>query len=412
LVFQLTKRLPSAKAEKPGDEDVFRELGELLRRVPKVRLNPAALFALSLMLFVALGVVGSSSSLAGMVCLVAVLALHEAGHALAMRLFGYQDVRIFFVPFLGAATAGRKTLAPVWQQAVVLLAGPVPGLLLGLLLRGLDPPWLSAAPELAPLLIGLNALNLIPVDPLDGGRLAGLLLFGERDKLRILVSTALAVTFTVLLRLEAVLQGAIVGAATATQLERWRVATLAERLRRSPGLAVEALPADLESATEPTLRELLAAARTLENKKTRGSAKLLAGAALGRMRLLIEMLRARPIAPGVAVPVALAMFVGTLHFGKALAAMPPAHRDVTAAQYDSGFLRSCKKACPAEAGLCARYCQCVLDGIHGAGDREASTRWLRANLDRTDPTPEGQQRATEAQHACADSIRRPAQLVR
>jgi len=34
--------------------------------------------------------------------LVGILFLHEAGHWLAMRYYGYQDTAIFFIPFLGA----------------------------------------------------------------------------------------------------------------------------------------------------------------------------------------------------------------------------------------------------------------------------------------------------------------------
>ena len=38
------------------------------------------------------------------VALVLVVALHEGGHYLAMRATGYQDVRVYLLPFLGGAT--------------------------------------------------------------------------------------------------------------------------------------------------------------------------------------------------------------------------------------------------------------------------------------------------------------------
>lgn len=37
---------------------------------------------------------------------IGVLLFHELGHYVAMRLFGYRDVRMFFVPFFGAAVSG------------------------------------------------------------------------------------------------------------------------------------------------------------------------------------------------------------------------------------------------------------------------------------------------------------------
>src|SRR5262249_26862794 len=63
--------------------------------------------------------------------LIGVLLFHEAGHFLGMRTFGYRDVRMFFIPGFGAAVAGKKEGVPAWQEAIVLLLGPLPGLVLG-----------------------------------------------------------------------------------------------------------------------------------------------------------------------------------------------------------------------------------------------------------------------------------------
>jgi hypothetical protein len=45
--------------------------------------------------------------------ILAVLLVHEAGHAIAMRLSGYRDVHVFFVPLLGALTIGHPAAASV-----------------------------------------------------------------------------------------------------------------------------------------------------------------------------------------------------------------------------------------------------------------------------------------------------------
>lgn len=106
-----------------------------------------------------------------------VIAFHEAGHALAMRLIGYRDVHVFFVPLLGGMTVGNTSTTTVRNQMGMLLAGPVPGLWLAVALLVIDqaigPIGLLRAAALALLLI--NAFNLLPVTPFDGGRALELL---------------------------------------------------------------------------------------------------------------------------------------------------------------------------------------------------------------------------------------------
>lgn len=122
------------------------------------------------------------------VLLLAVLALHELGHLAAMRWAGYRDLRMVFIPLFGAVASGRHADATPWQRLVVLLAGPVPGMLLGGLLAALllagkltATPWLL---EAVALLVLLNYFNLLPFVPLDGGRVLELLLLEARPRLR------------------------------------------------------------------------------------------------------------------------------------------------------------------------------------------------------------------------------------
>ena len=63
--------------------------------------------------------------------LLPVLFFHELGHYVAMRMFNYRNVRMFFIPFFGAAVAGRHYNVPGWKKVVVSLMGPVPGIILG-----------------------------------------------------------------------------------------------------------------------------------------------------------------------------------------------------------------------------------------------------------------------------------------
>jgi len=114
-------------------------------------------------------------------------ALHEAGHWLPMRLFGYRGIGAVFIPFTGSTERGRKLHAPAWQQLVVLLGGPLPGLLAGLamLAHGYFSPdtplWMLDAAGIA---VALNALHLLPVLPMDGGKVIDLLVFRDLPLLR------------------------------------------------------------------------------------------------------------------------------------------------------------------------------------------------------------------------------------
>lgn len=109
--------------------------------------------------------------------LLVILLLHELGHVAGMRLFGYRDTQILFIPFLGAAAVGRKDDATPVERLVVLLMGPVPGIVLGIIAMrigaGTGEAWLQDAGLLA---VVLNYLNLLPFTPLDGGRIVEVLL--------------------------------------------------------------------------------------------------------------------------------------------------------------------------------------------------------------------------------------------
>jgi Zn-dependent protease len=127
-----------------------------------------------LLLFVTLGAFAGLGALLWpwefVVTVVPLLLFHEMGHWVAMKWFGYRNVRMFFIPFLGAAVQGSHHNIDGWKKVVVSLMGPVPGILLSPLFLwvGFHYHW----PELyavAMVTLALNAFNLLPVIPLDGG---------------------------------------------------------------------------------------------------------------------------------------------------------------------------------------------------------------------------------------------------
>ena len=129
---------------------------------------------------------------------VLVIAIHEGGHWLAMRLAGFRDVQVFFVPGFGGATVGEKHEAHPMMHVLVFLAGPLPGLMLAFLLAflcAMHPdfkhaawyPFLAAAGSAS---IFINLFNLLPVMPLDGGRIVDQLLFARFPWLRFAFAVA------------------------------------------------------------------------------------------------------------------------------------------------------------------------------------------------------------------------------
>lgn len=106
------------------------------------------------------------------IALIAVITIHELGHFLAMKFFGYQNVSLMFIPLLGAYTAGQKEDVPYSQELITLFAGPVPGIVAGMILLpfvNIEEPGLFG--NICFMLLGLNLFNMLPIIPLDGGRI-------------------------------------------------------------------------------------------------------------------------------------------------------------------------------------------------------------------------------------------------
>jgi len=103
-----------------------------------------------------------------------------------MRLLGWRDLKMFFIPFFGAAVSGRRAGAASWKEGVVLLLGPIPGIAVGLVaavaLRTEGSPALRTA---AFMLVLVNAFNLLPLAVLDGGKVLQLTLFQRNRHLEV-----------------------------------------------------------------------------------------------------------------------------------------------------------------------------------------------------------------------------------
>lgn len=106
-----------------------------------------------------------------------VVMIHEAGHYVMMKLFGYKDVRMLFVPLVGAFIQGKKEVYNQKQSLLVVMAGPIPGIVIGLILLYFSSLYhLNWVKDVSFLFLLINMINLIPLDPLDGGQILKLIL--------------------------------------------------------------------------------------------------------------------------------------------------------------------------------------------------------------------------------------------
>jgi stage IV sporulation protein FB len=117
-----------------------------------------------------------------------VLLVHELGHFFAMKLFDYSNVKLFIIPLLGGFVSGKKQEVSQKQLSIILLAGPLPGILIGLVLAFINS--LSVSPNETFKMLGntflfINLFNLLPVYPLDGGRLLEALFMKQNHLIRL-----------------------------------------------------------------------------------------------------------------------------------------------------------------------------------------------------------------------------------
>ncbi len=137
---------------------------------------------LSMALFIGTFLLVFEEQISFVLLLVLVLLIHELGHFLFMKLFRYENVKMLFVPLMGAFVQGKKKKYSQVESLLVVGAGPFPGMILGVLFLYLSSVYHETNFFLLSILfLALNSINLLPLDPLDGGQLFKLLLRKNSD---------------------------------------------------------------------------------------------------------------------------------------------------------------------------------------------------------------------------------------
>jgi hypothetical protein len=99
---------------------------------PKNKMNVWLKSLGSLALFLVVGYFFFRHNWTWVMILTAVVVFHEMGHFFAMKIYKYQELGIFY-SINGRLCIRKKQEVSQKQSAVILLAGPLPGIILGLL---------------------------------------------------------------------------------------------------------------------------------------------------------------------------------------------------------------------------------------------------------------------------------------
>jgi Zn-dependent protease len=162
---------------------------------PKNKMNVWLRSLGSLALFLVVGYFFFRQNWTWVIVLTAVVVIHEMGHFLAMKFYNYKELGIFFIPLMGAYVSGKKQEVSQKQSAVILMAGPLPGIILGLLCHFIGAQMdIYFLEKMAWIFVFLNLLNLLPVYPLDGGQLLHRLVLDDNNilgKIFVVISAGL-----------------------------------------------------------------------------------------------------------------------------------------------------------------------------------------------------------------------------
>jgi Zn-dependent protease len=104
--------------------------------------------------------------------IVALIFVHEMGHVIAAKWLGIPVSAPLFIPFLGAAIIMKQNPRDAWAEALMAYGGPLAGCIGSWICWCaafyVNWDWLMPAATISFI---INLFNMIPIPPLDGGRI-------------------------------------------------------------------------------------------------------------------------------------------------------------------------------------------------------------------------------------------------
>lgn len=111
------------------------------------------------------------------------LVVHESGHVWAMRWTGIPTKGFYLIPFIGGAAVPERGFKDRGEEYFVAIAGPAFGLVSAAIPLLLD--WITGYAlfgAVAAFIATINLFNLLPITPLDGGRITKSITFSASKK--------------------------------------------------------------------------------------------------------------------------------------------------------------------------------------------------------------------------------------
>lgn len=112
------------------------------------------------------------------------LYLHELGHCFAMWNYGYKVKGIYMIPFLGGVALMDDIIVNRYEEIVISIYGAMIGSVVSFIMLFLgiyyDSKYLIASSMFVSL---VNLFNLLPINPLDGGRIVKSILYTISSKI-------------------------------------------------------------------------------------------------------------------------------------------------------------------------------------------------------------------------------------
>jgi len=145
------------------------------------------------------------------------LFVHESGHIWAMKKCGLKTKGIYFIPFMGAAAVTDEMFKSRRDEVYIAIMGPIWGFSLAIATLMVyiftsDPMYAAVAGWMGM----INLFNLLPINPLDGGRIIKSITFSLNSKLGLIflffglfLSTLIMIWFDILLFAILIIFGAL-----------------------------------------------------------------------------------------------------------------------------------------------------------------------------------------------------------
>ena len=259
--------VPEAQAPTPAQEKHRVSVGGFLVLLAKIGTKLAKGLPAALKTFkvgpalASVAVYGVLLSWEFAIAIMVMLAFHEYGHVHAMRRAGLKVRGIYFIPLLGAAAVTEDTWRTRTEQARIALAGPLWGLGLTAVAALVDAATGFAYPVIGVVVAWwalLNLFNLLPVNPLDGGRVLAAVGYSLGTRLGVFLSLGMFVGALALAWFFEITLMAVVGAVGLLEFVSEAGAALRfRRLTSSPRVAAlsPAGLATLKGLARPSLGE-------------------------------------------------------------------------------------------------------------------------------------------------------------